>query len=160
MPGYMWAESLWLMIRARVQVSWELRAYDKGQGTGELRATTYCPLWIRLSNSVLRTTPSCLLFQVEGKRFLPTCRLLWQEEGLALFAKGLSARLVLSISFSFFIILGYETLKRWSIKEEYKDKIRWWWLCWLCEAVIVWGVWLWCLSLILNDKWVEYGAAI
>jgi len=63
--------------------------------------------------------------QVEGLKFIPTCRQLWKEERMRLFMKGLSARLVLSISFSFCIILGYETLKRWSLKDEYKYKLKW-----------------------------------
>jgi solute carrier family 25 protein 44 len=52
-------------------------------------------------------------------------RLLWLEEGLLMFTKGLSARLVQSACFSFSIILGYETIKRVSIHEEYKNYIRW-----------------------------------
>ncbi|KAL1491222.1 hypothetical protein ABEB36_011853 [Hypothenemus hampei] len=50
---------------------------------------------------------------------------LWREEGLRMFSKGLSARLVQSATFSFSIILGYETIKRVSINEEYRDYIRW-----------------------------------
>ncbi|KAF5293084.1 hypothetical protein FQA39_LY13694 [Lamprigera yunnana] len=50
---------------------------------------------------------------------------LWNEEGLKMFSKGLSARLVQSATFSFSIILGYETIKRVSINEEYKQLIRW-----------------------------------
>lgn len=57
--------------------------------------------------------------------FSATSRLLWQEEGLGIFTKGLSARLVQSIAFSFMIILGYETIKRWSVREEYKHHVRW-----------------------------------
>lgn len=52
-------------------------------------------------------------------------RILWIEEGLHMFTKGLSARLVQSACFSFSIILGYETIKRVSITEEYKSYIRW-----------------------------------
>lgn len=52
-------------------------------------------------------------------------KILWVEEGLRMFAKGLSARLVQSACFSFSIILGYETIKRWSINDEYKKYIRW-----------------------------------
>lgn len=63
--------------------------------------------------------------QVEGTKFNETVNLLWKEEGVWLVTKGLSARLVQSVTFSFFIILGYETIKRWSVLEEYKDKIRW-----------------------------------
>lgn len=50
---------------------------------------------------------------------------LWYEEGLKMFSKGLSARLVQSATFSFSIILGYETIKRVSVNEEYKEFIRW-----------------------------------
>ncbi|XP_014232620.1 solute carrier family 25 member 44 [Trichogramma pretiosum] len=52
-------------------------------------------------------------------------RVLWLEEGLRMFTKGLSARLVQSACFSFSIILGYETIKRVSIHEKYKNYIRW-----------------------------------
>lgn len=54
-----------------------------------------------------------------------TFRGLWSEEGLWMFSKGLSARLVQSVCFSFSIILGYETIKRISVKEEYRDRIKW-----------------------------------
>ncbi|KAI8785975.1 solute carrier family 25 member 44 [Biomphalaria glabrata] len=63
--------------------------------------------------------------QVEGTKFGETVRTLWTEEGYWLVTKGLSARLVQSVTFSIFIILGYETIKRWSILEQYKDKVRW-----------------------------------
>ncbi|CAG5121600.1 unnamed protein product [Candidula unifasciata] len=63
--------------------------------------------------------------QVEGTYFKETVQLLWKEEGLWMVTKGLSARLVQSIPLSFFVILGYETVKRWSVLEEYKDQVRW-----------------------------------
>ncbi|ELU18696.1 hypothetical protein CAPTEDRAFT_147210 [Capitella teleta] len=63
--------------------------------------------------------------QVENLPYGYVARSLWKEEGMWIFTKGLSARLVSSISFSFFIILGYETVKRWSLKEEYKHMVRW-----------------------------------
>lgn len=50
---------------------------------------------------------------------------LWKEEGLRMFSKGLSARLIQSATFSFTIILGYETIKRVSVNDEYKKFIRW-----------------------------------
>lgn len=50
---------------------------------------------------------------------------LWREERLKMFTKGLSARLIQSATFSFSIILGYETIKRISVNEEYKKHIRW-----------------------------------
>uniref|UniRef100_A0A6P4F3M8 Solute carrier family 25 member 44 n=1 Tax=Drosophila rhopaloa TaxID=1041015 RepID=A0A6P4F3M8_DRORH len=52
-------------------------------------------------------------------------RELWQEEKLNCFFKGLSARLVQSAAFSFSIILGYETIKRIAVDEQYKHQIRW-----------------------------------
>lgn len=52
-------------------------------------------------------------------------RSLWYEEGVWMFTKGLSARLVQSVMFSFSIILGYETIKRISVRDEYKDHVRW-----------------------------------
>jgi hypothetical protein len=54
-----------------------------------------------------------------------TFHILWTEERLRMFTKGLSARLVQSACFSFAIILGYETIKRMSIIEKYRDSIRW-----------------------------------
>ncbi|KAJ6637879.1 Solute carrier family 25 member 44 [Pseudolycoriella hygida] len=50
---------------------------------------------------------------------------LWAEEKLRMFFKGLSARLVQSAVFSFSIILGYETIKRISIDDQYKHLVRW-----------------------------------
>lgn len=50
---------------------------------------------------------------------------LWAEEKLRMFFKGLSARLVQSAVFSFSIILGYETIKRISINDQYRDRVRW-----------------------------------
>uniref|UniRef100_T1GWI8 Mitochondrial carrier protein n=1 Tax=Megaselia scalaris TaxID=36166 RepID=T1GWI8_MEGSC len=50
---------------------------------------------------------------------------LWKEEKLHMFFKGLTARLVQSAAFSFSIILGYETIKRIAVNDEYKHKIKW-----------------------------------
>lgn len=50
---------------------------------------------------------------------------LWTEEKFRMFFKGLSARLVQSAAFSFSIILGYETIKRISVEEQYKHMVRW-----------------------------------
>ncbi|KAM3956074.1 solute carrier family 25 member 44 [Aphomia sociella] len=51
---------------------------------------------------------------------------LWQEEGLmGLYLKGLSARLVQSACFSFSIILGYESIKRVSVSDEFRPRVRW-----------------------------------
>ncbi|CAH1960100.1 unnamed protein product [Acanthoscelides obtectus] len=50
---------------------------------------------------------------------------LWVEEGLRMFCKGLSARLIQSATFSCSIIIGYETIKRISVNDEYKQFIKW-----------------------------------
>lgn len=50
---------------------------------------------------------------------------LWHEEHMRMFVKGLSARLVQSAAFSFSIILGYETIKRVAVNEQYKHMVRW-----------------------------------
>lgn len=64
--------------------------------------------------------------QVQRKESIPKAMIaLWEEAGIWMFTKGLSARLVQSVCFSFSIILGYETIKRISTKEEYKNFIRW-----------------------------------
>nr|CAG4648028.1 EOG090X08ST [Moina brachiata]SVE93098.1 EOG090X08ST [Moina brachiata] len=64
--------------------------------------------------------------QVQGLDSIrQTFRILWQEERFYMFAKGLTARLIMSTFYSFSIILGYESVKRWSVKEEYREQIRW-----------------------------------
>ncbi|XP_048003092.1 solute carrier family 25 member 44, partial [Leguminivora glycinivorella] len=51
---------------------------------------------------------------------------LWAEEGLwGLYAKGLSARLLQSACFSSSIILGYETIKRLALADQYRAHVRW-----------------------------------
>lgn len=50
---------------------------------------------------------------------------LWNEEHFNVFRKGLSARITQTSISSALIVAGYETLKRFSVYEEYKDKIRW-----------------------------------
>lgn len=79
-----------------------------------------------LACMLIRITPFLFTVQVEGRPFNATVRTLWEEEGWWMMTKGLSARLVQSVTFSFFIILGYETIKRWSLLDHYKDKVRWW----------------------------------
>lgn len=79
-------------------------------------------------SSALFTNPLDVIrarMQVEGQPFRETVHTLWEEEGLWMVTKGLSARLVQSVAFSFFIILGYETIKRWSLLDTYKGKVRW-----------------------------------
>lgn len=54
-----------------------------------------------------------------------TFSILWREERFGTFTKGLSARIIMSTFYSFSIILGYETVKRMSVKEQYRHQIRW-----------------------------------
>ncbi|KAF4517006.1 hypothetical protein B566_EDAN009679 [Ephemera danica] len=54
-----------------------------------------------------------------------TFSVLWREERLRIFTKGLSARLVQSAVYSFAVILGYESIKRISVNEEYRPLVRW-----------------------------------
>lgn len=61
----------------------------------------------------------------ERRRVPQILKELWQEERFSVFTKGLTARLSHSCVYSLFIIFGYETVKRISLKEEYKDQIRW-----------------------------------
>jgi len=64
--------------------------------------------------------------QVEGNcTAKEAVKRLWQEERYRMFTKGLSARFIQSSFFSFLIILGYETVKRLSLKEEYKNSVPW-----------------------------------
>ncbi|CAF1050375.1 unnamed protein product [Rotaria sp. Silwood1] len=61
----------------------------------------------------------------ERRKVSQIMRELWQEERFKIFTKGLTARLSHSCVYSLFIIFGYETVKRISLKEEYKGQIRW-----------------------------------
>jgi len=51
---------------------------------------------------------------------LQVLKILWTEERWNLFYKGLTARLSYSCFYSTFIVLGYETVKKLSLKEEYR----------------------------------------
>ncbi|KAJ8873713.1 hypothetical protein PR048_024547 [Dryococelus australis] len=79
--------------------------------------------------STLLTNPLDIVrarLQVQGlDSMTKTFHILWMEERLRIFTKGLSARMVQSCFFSFTIILGYETIKRVCINEEYREYIRW-----------------------------------
>lgn len=50
---------------------------------------------------------------------------LWKEDKWRIFNKGLSARLTQSCLSSALIVIGYETMKRFSIDEKYRDQVRW-----------------------------------
>ena len=67
-----------------------------------------------------------MTLQVSGTGTLySTLSELWKYEGMGLFTKAITARMTQSAMFSFSIILGYETVKRWSLLEEHKDEVRW-----------------------------------
>jgi solute carrier family 25 protein 44 len=50
---------------------------------------------------------------------------LWKEDKWRIFTKGLSARLTQSCLSSALIVVGYETMKRFSVDEKYRDQVRW-----------------------------------
>ena len=63
--------------------------------------------------------------QVTKRResLLQVLRILWVQDGYGLFWKGLTARLSYSCLYSFFIIFGYEAVKKFSLKEEYQKML-------------------------------------
>ena len=63
--------------------------------------------------------------QVQRKSIPETLRVLWLEEGFRMFAKGLTARMTSSAIYSVAIILGYESVKKMTVLDEYKDKVVW-----------------------------------
>ena len=52
---------------------------------------------------------------------LRTARTLYSEEGIKAIFKGLSARMLSTIPTSLIIIVGYETVKKLSLKSEYRS---------------------------------------
>lgn len=51
---------------------------------------------------------------------------LWKEDKWRIFSKGLSARLTHSCISSGLIVIGYETMKRFSLDDKYRDQLGWW----------------------------------
>lgn len=77
----------------------------------------------------LMSTAHWSLFVLQVQRtgnFGHTFKLLWAEEKMGILSKGLSPRLFQSVIFSFTIILGYESVKRFSVSDEYKNEVKWW----------------------------------
>lgn len=72
--------------------------------------------------SAVATNPLDIIrtrIQVGGSRSVVyVTRKLWAEDGMGLFVKGLSARALSMSTSSFLIILGYETVKRLSLKQQ------------------------------------------
>jgi len=63
--------------------------------------------------------------QVQRKPIPETLKHLWRTEGIKIFKKGLTARMTSSVIYSLAIIFGYETVKKWSVHEEYKPMVKW-----------------------------------
>jgi len=63
--------------------------------------------------------------QVQRKPIPETLKHLWRTERFRIFKKGLTARMTSSIIYSVAIIFGYETVKKWSVHEEYKPMVKW-----------------------------------
>ena len=63
--------------------------------------------------------------QVQRRPFFETAVRLWRQERLRIFSKGLTARMTSSVIYSVAIIFGYETVKKYSVLEEYKDRVLW-----------------------------------
>ena len=63
--------------------------------------------------------------QVQRRPIPETIRWLWETEGIRLFKKGLTARMLASAIYSVCVILGYETVKKYSVYDEYKSQVRW-----------------------------------
>ena len=76
----------------------------------------------QISNFVLLSR----LLKVEGRSSLiETFKQLLAEEGVWAMTKGLSARIISSMPTSVLIVVGYETLKRLSLKDDLVDSRHW-----------------------------------
>lgn len=80
---------------------------------------------VQVRRSIVMILLNTFPVQVQRRTYLNTARTLWHDEGMNIFVKGLSARLVASCFFSLFMIVGYESVKRLAIADEYSDRIRW-----------------------------------
>ncbi|KAA0200587.1 Mitochondrial carrier protein, partial [Fasciolopsis buskii] len=62
--------------------------------------------------------------QVNQVCFTDSVRTLWATEGLRWFIKGLSARLIQTGIFSFWLVMIYEPVKVFCLKDEFRDRFR------------------------------------
>uniref|UniRef100_A0AA85JGP4 Solute carrier family 25 member 44 n=1 Tax=Trichobilharzia regenti TaxID=157069 RepID=A0AA85JGP4_TRIRE len=60
--------------------------------------------------------------QVSHMPFKQSAINLWQTEGIRWFSKGLSARLVQTTIYSFWLVLVYEPMKIFCLKDDYRDR--------------------------------------
>jgi solute carrier family 25 protein 44 len=72
-----------------------------------------------LLTNPLDTMRTKMQVQLKRQSALECLKTLWKEDNYRLFYRGLTARLSYSCLYSFFIILGYETVKKHTLKEEY-----------------------------------------
>jgi len=63
--------------------------------------------------------------QVHRRTIPDTIRVLWANERLGIFNKGLTARMASSCIYSLAVIFGYETVKKMSVLPEYKQSVLW-----------------------------------
>lgn len=63
--------------------------------------------------------------QVQRRTIPDTIRVLWEQEGVHIFKKGLTARMTSSCIYSLAVILGYETVKKAAVLPEYRDAVLW-----------------------------------
>ncbi|KAI1715945.1 mitochondrial carrier protein [Ditylenchus destructor] len=63
--------------------------------------------------------------QVHRTSYYTTMRRLVKYEGFHVFTKGLAPRMISSCIYSSLIMIGYETVKRWSVLPEYRNSIVW-----------------------------------
>lgn len=83
---------------------------------------------VSATTTTIVTTPLDAIkarIQVEKTNFLETAYGLWREERHKMLVKALPPRLIQNVISSFFVILGYESIKRLSLSEEYKHKLKW-----------------------------------
>ncbi|CAF0791099.1 unnamed protein product [Brachionus calyciflorus] len=78
-----------------------------------------------LSANLLTNPLDCMRTRMQVTRKKETSiqvlRNLWEQDGYRLFYRGLTARLSYSCLYSILITLGYETAKKYSLKEEYQQ---------------------------------------
>lgn len=80
------------------------------------------------------------VLQVEGRSsVIETFKQLLAEEGVWGMTKGLSARIISSTPTSLLIVVGYETLKRLSLRAELVETRHWWKATWESERNLVLG---------------------
>lgn len=78
--------------------------------------TLKCFYWLKLH-----------VFQVNQASIRVAALNLYREEGLmTFFTKGLRPRVIQNILFSFLATLVYDSVKQFSLKDEYKSKVTWW----------------------------------